>query len=61
MNESEVRPIIEEQPAQNESRIEETATQPLKKPFVEPTISVSVDVLEATTYFFQFPVDSGSL
>ena len=35
--------------------------QKQKKPFVEPAISVPVDVLEATTYFLQIPVDSGSL
>jgi hypothetical protein len=29
-----------------------------KKPFVEPEISVPVDVLEATTFFI--PVDSGT-
>jgi hypothetical protein len=41
----------------------ETATpaQKQKKPFVEPTISAPVDVLEATTYFLQVPIDSGSL
>ena len=29
-----------------------------KKPFVEPEVSVPVDVLEATTFFI--PVDSGT-
>jgi hypothetical protein len=31
---------------------------PAKKPFVEPEISLPVDVLEATTFFL--PVDSGT-
>jgi hypothetical protein len=46
----------------DEAAGESTRPEPKqKKPFVEPTISVPVDVLEATTYFLQIPVDSGSL
>lgn len=32
----------------------ESLQQPAKKPFVEPTVSVPVDVLDATTFFQTF-------
>lgn len=42
-------------------RNEQTSVQPVeKKPFVEPVVSVPVDVLEATT-FFQAPTVEGAV
>jgi hypothetical protein len=32
----------------------------LKKPFVEPVVSVPIDVLEATAYFLQQPTITGT-
>jgi len=43
--------------SQTEEPEKPNATTP-KKPFIEPEISVPVDVLEATTFFI--PVDSGT-
>ena len=62
MTEFDVQPSAENKTATAGSAVEESPTQPVKKkPFVEPAISVPIDVLEATTFFFQLPVDSGSL
>jgi len=62
MSELNTQPMIESLSRENEPDVEEAAISiPKKKPFVEPAISVPIDVLEATTFFFQVPVDSGSL
>ena len=42
--------IINEEPGQNGNAVNGEGNQ-IKKAFVEPTISVPVDVLEATTFF----------
>lgn len=50
--------ILEDLSARSEES--ETLSQPAKpakKQFVEPTISIPIDVLEATTFFL--PMDSG--
>jgi len=62
MSNSEREPVLERLSAPAEA--EEKAAPPdpaKKKPFVEPAISAPVDALEATKFFFQVPVDSGSL
>ena len=51
---------VNEQFAEQIERTEQTHTQPVeKKQFVEPVVSVPVDVLEATT-FFQAPTIEAS-
>ncbi len=62
MTEFDVQLSAENKTGTAASAVEENTAQTLKKkPFVEPAISVPIDVLEATTFFFQIPVDSGSL
>ncbi|MGH9942332.1 MAG: hypothetical protein ACRD9R_08240 [Pyrinomonadaceae bacterium] len=60
MNKHIVSPV-KEQSAEQFERRESIQPQPgsEKKPFVEPTVSVPVDVLEATT-FFQGPTVDGA-
>jgi hypothetical protein len=42
--------------------LSEPAVEPLqKKPFVEPTVSVPVDVLEATTFFQGATVEASTI
>jgi hypothetical protein len=36
-------------------------TNPIKKPFVEPTVSVPTDVLEATRFFQQPTIESSTV
>jgi hypothetical protein len=60
LNTQNLKPVSEQFTEQSE-RSEQTHTQPSseKKPFVEPVVSVPVDVLEATT-FFQLPTIEAS-
>lgn len=54
MNTQNNNPFNEQFTAQPEHNEQTPAQSVEKKPFVEPTVSVPVDVLEATT-FFQTP------
>jgi hypothetical protein len=59
LNTQNPKPVSEQFTEQLE-RSEQTHTQPVeKKQFVEPVVSVPVDVLEATT-FFQLPTIEAS-
>jgi len=59
LNNQNSNPVTEQFTEQSE-RTEQTRTQPAeKKQFVEPAVSVPVDVLEATT-FFQAPTIEAS-
>lgn len=54
MSQQQNKPVVEQPAQQFEDRREVRPTPPAKKPFVEPLLSVPVDVLESTT-FFQSP------
>ena len=54
MNKQQNNPVIEQPAQQFEDRESIQSAPRPKKPFVEPVVSVPVDVLESTT-FFQSP------
>jgi len=51
-------PISENEQLNEHADRNEQAPKSQKKPFVEPSVSVPVDVLEATTFFQQPSVES---
>jgi hypothetical protein len=61
LNKQNSHPISEQFTEQSELS-EQTLTQPAeKKPFVEPVVSVPVDVLEATTFFQTPTIESATV
>ncbi len=61
MNNQQNNPVSEPPAEQNERRENVPSSPRTKKPFVEPVVSVPVDVLEATSYFMQVALDSGAI
>ena len=51
MSEKDAKPIVNQVSEQLHGSKPTVTEASAKKPFVEPTISVATDVLEATTYF----------
>jgi hypothetical protein len=47
----EIKPVSETSAATLNEGEEQTAVKPGKKPFLEPTVSVSLNILDATAFF----------
>ena len=61
MNTQNTNPVSEQLTEQIERSEQTLATTAEKKPFVEPTVSVPVDVLEATTFFQQPTIEASTV